>query len=254
MHISLQPEIIGTLFGIPITNSLILSLLTALLLVGGGFLLVRSLHIIPGKAQNALETLLEGMLAFMGQTLGNVEQAKKFFPFVATIFLFILFNNWVGVLPGTGSVGFYEPPSPEATASQGEKVFVPFFRSANSDLNTTFALALISVVAIQWYGIRKLGFLRHISKFLVFTRGPIQFFVGILELIGEFAKVLSFSFRLFGNIFAGEVLLLIIMTLVPVIAPFPFIMLEFFVGFIQALVFAMLTLIFLKIATEQVEH
>ena len=247
MNISLQPEIIGTLFGIPISNSLILSLITASILIVGGFLLVRSLHMIPGKAQNAVETLLEGIIAFMGQALGNAEQAKKFFPLVATIFLFILFNNWVGVLPGTGSVGFYEEHG-------GEQTFVPLLRSANSDLNTTFALALISVVAIQWYGIRKLGFLRHISKFLVFTKGPIQFFVGILELIGEFAKVLSFSFRLFGNIFAGEVLLLIIMTLVPVIAPFPFIMLEFFVGFIQALVFAMLTLIFLKIATEQVEH
>jgi len=247
MHISLQPEIIGTLFGIPISNSLILSLITASILIVGGFLLVRSLHMIPGKAQNAVETLLEGIIAFMGQALGNAEQAKKFFPLVATIFLFILLNNWVGVLPGTGSVGFYEE-------HVGEQTFVPLLRSANSDLNTTFALALISVVAIQWYGIRKLGFLRHISKFLVFTRGPINFFVGILELIGEFAKVLSFSFRLFGNIFAGEVLLLIIMTLVPVIAPLPFIMLEFFVGFIQALVFAMLTLIFLKIATEQVEH
>ncbi|MDO8474343.1 MAG: F0F1 ATP synthase subunit A [bacterium] len=247
MHISLRPEIIGTLFGIPITNSLILSLITAFLLVGGGFLLARSLRMIPGKAQNAIETLLEGILAFMGQTLGNKEQAKKFFPLVATIFLFILFNNWIGVLPGTGSLGFFEE-------NQGVRTFVPLFRSANSDLNTTFALALISMAAIQWYGIRKLGFLRHISKFLVFTKGPIDFFVGILELIGEFAKILSFSFRLFGNIFAGEVLLIIIMALVPVIVPLPFIMLEFFVGFIQALVFAMLTLIFLKIATAEVEH
>ena len=239
MHISLQPEIIGTFFGIPISNSLILSLITALLLIGGGFLLVRSVKMMPGKAQNTIETLVEGILTFMDQALGNKEQAKKFFPLVATIFLFILFNNWIGVLPGTGSLEF-----------RG----IPLFRSANSDLNTTLALALISVAAIQWYGIRKLGFMRHISKFLVFTKGPIHFFVGILELIGEFAKVLSFSFRLFGNIFAGEVLLIIIMTLVPVIAPLPFIMLEFFVGFIQALVFAMLTLIFLKIATAEVEH
>lgn len=239
MHISLQPEIIGTFFGIPISNSLILSFITALVLVGGGFLVVRSLKMIPGKAQNTIETLVGGILTFMGQALGNKEQARKFFPLVATIFLFILFNNWIGVLPGTGSIEFHG---------------APLFRSANSDLNTTLALALISVVAIQWYGIRKLGFFRHISKFLVFTRGPINFFVGILELIGELAKVLSFSFRLFGNIFAGEVLLIIIMTLVPVIAPLPFIMLEFFVGFIQALVFAMLTLIFLKIATETVEH
>ena len=247
MHISLRPEIIGTLFGISVSNSLILSLITASFLVGGGFLAVRSLRMIPGKAQNFIEALLEGILTFMGQALGGKEQAKKFFPLVATIFLFILFNNWIGVLPGTGSVGFYEEHA-------GERSFVPLLRSANSDLNTTFALALISVIAIQWYGIRKLGFMRHISKFLVFTKGPIHFFVGILELIGELAKVLSFSFRLFGNIFAGEVLLLIIMTLVPVIAPLPFIMLEFFVGFIQALVFAMLTLIFLKIATAEVEH
>ena len=247
MHISLRPEIIGTLFGISVSNSLILSLITASFLVGGGFLAVRSLRMIPGKAQNFIEALLEGILTFMGQALGGKEQAKKFFPLVATIFLFILFNNWIGVLPGTGSVGFYEEHA-------GERSFVPLLRSANSDLNTTFALALISVIAIQWYGIRKLGFMRHISKFLVFTSGPIHFFVGILELIGELAKVLSFSFRLFGNIFAGEVLLLIIMTLVPVIAPLPFIMLEFFVGFIQALVFAMLTLIFLKIATAEVEH
>ena len=247
MHISLQPEIVGTLFGVPISNSLILSLITAVLLVGGGFLVVRSVKMIPGKAQNTIETLVEGILTFMGQALGNKEQARKFFPLVATIFLFILFNNWVGVLPGIGSLGFFEE-------DHGQRSFVPLFRSANSDLNTTLALALISVIAIQWYGIRKLGFLRHISKFLVFTKGPINFFVGILELIGEFAKVLSFSFRLFGNIFAGEVLLIIIMTLVPVIAPLPFIMLEFFVGFIQALVFAMLTLIFLKIATAEVEH
>ena len=247
MHISLRPEIIGTIFGISVSNSLILSLITASFLIGGGFLAVRSLRMIPGKAQNFIETLLEGILTFMGQALGSKEQAKKFFPLVATIFLFILFNNWVGVLPGTGSIGFYEEHA-------GEQSFIPLLRSANSDLNTTFALALISVIAIQWYGIRRLGFMRHISKFLVFTKGPIHFFVGILELIGEFAKVLSFSFRLFGNIFAGEVLLLIIMTLVPVIAPLPFIMLEFFVGFIQALVFAMLTLIFLKIATAEVEH
>lgn len=247
MHISLQAETIGTLFGIPITNSLVLSFLTALLLVGGGIFIVHFLRVIPNKLQSTVEVLIEGILGVMAQAVGNKEQAKKFFPFVATIFLFILFNNWIGVLPGTGSLGFFEE-------DHGARVFVPLLRSANSDLNTTLALALISVFAIQWYGIKKLGFLRHLSKFFVFGKGPIHFFVGILELIGEFAKVLSFSFRLFGNIFAGEVLLIIMMALVPILAPFPFIMLEFFVGFIQALIFGMLTLIFLRIATEEVEH
>ncbi len=247
MEISLKPEIIGTFFGMPIANSLVLSLFTSTLLVGGGILAVQSLKIVPKTVQNVVETLIEGILDFFESALGNREQAKKFFPLVATIFLFILFNNWIGVLPGTGSFGLKETHDHITT-------IVPFFRSANSDLNTTFALAIISVAAIQWYGIRKLGFSKHISKFFTVTKGPIPFFVGILEFIAEFAKILSFGFRLFGNIFAGEVLLLIIMTLVPLLAPFPFILLEFFVGFIQALVFAMLTLIFLKIATETVEH
>lgn len=247
MEISLKPEIIAIIFKFPLSNSFVLSVTTALVLVGGGFFAVRSLKLVPQKVQNGVEFVVETILDFMVGILGSREAAKKYFPLVASFFLFILLNNWLGVLPGTGSFGLKE-------LHEGEETIVPLFRSANSDLNTTLALALISVLAIQWYGIRKLGLVHHLGKFFVFTKGPIHFFVGILELIAEFAKILSFSFRLFGNVFAGEVLLLIIMTLVPLLAPSPFFLLEFFVGFIQALVFAMLTLIFLKIATETVEH
>jgi F-type H+-transporting ATPase subunit a len=216
--------------------------------------------------------------------LGDRKQAAKFFPFVATIFLFILFNNWIGVLPGVGSIGFYETHAKEeahvedmvsealteesaheqepAVSGESEvheesRVFVPLFRAANADLNTTFALALIAVVAIQLYAVQRLGFFGHVGKFINVTHGPIHFFVGLLELVGEFAKVLSFSFRLFGNVFAGEVLLVIMMSLLPSLvsaAALPFFLLEYFVGFIQALVFAMLTLVFLKVATAEVEH
>ena len=247
IHISFQPEIIGIIFGMPISNSLLLSVITAFLFVVGGFLIVRSLKLIPGKTQSAVELIVEGILDFMNQILQNKEQAKKFFPLIASIFLFILFNNWIGILPGIGSLGLFE-------GEEGNRVLVPLFRSANSDLNTTLALALTSVIAVHWYAIQKLGLLAHASRFFHITKGPIQFFVSILELISEFAKVISFSFRLFGNIFAGEVLLIIIMTLVPVFAPTPFLFLELFVGFIQALVFAVLTLVFLKVATETVEH
>ena len=247
MHISLQAEILGYIFGLPITNSLVLSLVTAVLLVGGGFLVAQSLKMIPNKLQSTVELVIDGLLDFMTQILGDRKQTLKYFPLIATLFLFILLNNWIGVLPGIGSIGVTE-------IDHGQEVFVPFFRSANADLNTTFALALIAVFAIQMYGIQRLGFFGHIGKFINVTHGPIHFFVGLLELVGEFAKVLSFSFRLFGNVFAGEVLLVIIMALVPVIIPLPFIFLEYFVGFIQALVFAMLTLIFLKVATAQVEH
>lgn len=247
MHISLQAEILGYIFGLPITNSLVLSLLTAALLVGGGFLIARALKPVPGKVQSTAELVIDSLLDLTAQVAGDRKQASKFFPLVATIFLFILLNNWIGVLPGTGSIGFYE-------SIDGRDTFTPLFRSANADLNTTFALALIAVLAIQLFAIQKLGFFGHVGKYFNFTHGPIHFFVGLLELVGEFARVLSFSFRLFGNIFAGEVLLIIIMSLVPVLIPLPFIFLEYFVGFIQALVFAMLTLVFLKVATAEVEH
>ncbi|MDO8470821.1 MAG: F0F1 ATP synthase subunit A, partial [bacterium] len=243
----IQPEIITSLAGIPISNSLILSLTTAFILLGCGFFAVKSLSLVPKRFQNGVEVVFSGIFDFMASVAGDRKQVMLFFPLVATLFLFILLNNWLGVLPGTGSLGFWEHHGEE-------RMFVPLFRSANSDLNTTLALALVTMIAVQWYGIRKLGVLGHLSKFFVVTKGPIFFFVGLLELVGEFARVLSFSFRLFGNIFAGEVLLLIIMSLTPFFVPLPFFAMELFVGLIQALVFSMLALIFLKIATETPSH
>src|SRR3989338_9059679 len=122
MHISLQAEVLGEIFGMPITNSLVLSLLTAVLLVGGGFFVVLGLKLVPGKVQSAVELVIDSVLVLTAQVLGDSMQAAKFFPLVATIFLFILLNNWIGVLPGTGSIGFYEQ-------EEGHSVFVPFFRS-----------------------------------------------------------------------------------------------------------------------------
>lgn len=240
MHISLEAETLWTIFGFPFKNSILLSLVTTTLLVGSGLLIARSLKLVPVGIQHGAELIVDGLLDFTTSILGDRKTAVAFFPLIATIFLFILLNNWIGVLPGTGSVGFHE----------GEHI-VPLFRSANSDLNTTLALAFIAMASIHIAGIAKLGFFKHMGKFFVFTHGPIHFFVGLLELVGEFAKVLSFSFRLFGNVFAGEVLLVVVMTLAPILAPTPFLLLEFFVGFIQALVFTMLTLVFLKVATAE---
>ena len=245
IHVSLQPEIIGNLFGMPVSNSLLLGIIATLLLLGGGVFASRSLRAVPGKLQNGLELIVGGLLDFIESVLGDRKQALQFFPIVAAFFLLILVNNWIGILPGIGSIVIEE--AGHATAS-------PLFRSANSDLNTTLALALVSVIAAHLYGMQQLGVLAHLGKFFAFTKGPIYFFVGLLELVGEFAKVLSFSFRLFGNVFAGEVLLITMMTLVPLLAPAPFFALEIFVGFIQALVFSMLTLVFLKISTQTVEH
>ena len=132
MHISLEAATLGSLFGMPITNSLVLSFLTLLILSIVGFFAVKSLSLVPKKVQNGAELIVENILNFMAGAVGSKEQAIKFFPLVASLFLFILFNNWLGVLPGTGSIGFYE-------MEHGKEVFVPFFRSANSDLNTTLA-------------------------------------------------------------------------------------------------------------------
>jgi len=173
------------------------------------------------------------------------KQTKKFFPLVMTIFIFVILSNWVELLPGLGTVGINEQ-------IHGETILVPFLRSTSADLNATLAIALISVFSIQFMGIAAIGFFKYAGKFFVNPfKKPfyvIGTFVGLLEIIGEVAKVISFSFRLFGNIFAGEVLLIVMLNLVPYIVPLPFLFLELFVGFIQALVFSTLTLVFLKTA------
>lgn len=244
MHISFFPEKIIELKGIPVSNTILMSWMAISLLTGLSFLVKSRLRPIPGKIQNLAELLIEGMATFMTTVTGDSQKTKRFFPLVATLFLFILFSNWMGILPGIGSIGIIE---------EGEEhAFIPLFRSTNSDINMTLALAVISVMATQIFGISFVGFFGYFSKFISF-KGPIQFFTGVLELIAEIAKIISFSFRLFGNIFAGEVLLMVIFFLVPLIVPLPFLFLEIFVGFIQALVFAMLTLVFLTVATSRHE-
>jgi F-type H+-transporting ATPase subunit a len=167
--------------------------------------------------------------------------AEKYLPFVFTVFLFILVSNWLGLLPGVGSI-ILKLPYESA----------PLLRSPSSDLNFTLGLAILAVIFVNLSGIITLGFLKYAKKFINF-QNPIKFFVGILELISEIAKMISFSFRLFGNVFAGEVLLTIVGFLVPYFIPLPFLFLEIFVGFIQAFVFAMLTLVFISIAVKE-EH
>jgi len=252
MHVSITPEIITHIFGIPLTNTLIASVMTTVVLVIIAYFATRKVNEVPRGLQNLFEMVIESLFKMIDNVTGDRKQTYQFFPLVATIFIFIIVSNWLGLLPGFGSIGFYE--TVEGVHGQEHAVFVSFFRSANSDLNTTLALAMISVLATQVFGILALGIFKYGKKFINFS-SPISFFVGILELIGELAKMISFSFRLFGNVFAGEVLLVVIMTLVPFIAPIPFFGLELFVGFIQALVFAMLTLVFLKVAvTAHEEH
>ncbi len=253
MNVSITPETIANVAGMPITNTLISSILTTFVLIILAYSATKNIKEVPRGLQNLFEAIIEALFNMVDSVTGDRKQTYQFFPLVATIFIFVVTSNWLGLLPGFGSLGFNEIVT-EGAHEESRAVFVPLFRSANSDLNTTLALAIISVVATQVFGIMALGILKYGKKFINFS-SPITFFVGILELVSEVAKMISFSFRLFGNVFAGEVLLVVIMTLVPFIAPLPFFGLELFVGVIQALVFAMLTLVFLKTATTpHAEH
>lgn len=246
MEISLAAEPVINFFGFAITNSFLTSIVLSAFLLGFAFYFSRlKLSITPkGKSlQNVVETILEGMYSLFSSAAG--EKTRIFFPLAATFFIFILFGNWVGLLPGVGSIGIEQ-------IHNGEKILVPLFRGVTADLNTTFALAIISVASFQYYGLRHLS-LGYLKKYIN-LENPIMFFVGILETIGELAKVLSFAFRLFGNIFAGEVLLTVMAFLIPFITPLPFLGLEIFVGLVQAVVFVMLSLVFLKVATQSHEH
>jgi len=240
MHVSLSAESVWSKGDIIITNTLLTSWVLMAVLIISALIIGRKPKMIPGKAQNFVEYVLETVFGFFESIWGDRKKTKKFFAVLATFFFFILFSNWFGLIPGVGSIGFHN--------DHGE--FIPFLRSVNSDLSSTLAWTVISVILTQVMGIVVLGVGRHLGKFFNF-KSPVMFFVGILELISEISKIISFSFRLFGNVFAGEVLLIVMMTLTPYILPLPFFMLEVFVGFIQALVFTTLTLVFLKMATSK---
>lgn len=234
IHISLVAEPIFHLGPFSVTNSMLVSWLVTLVLILFAKAATKEIRVIPKRLQNLAEMMIDGLLTFFEGVAG--KHAREFFPLVTTFFIFILFSNWSGLLPGVGTIGFY-------AHEHGKEVFIPLLRGATADLNTTFALALVSVLSIHYFAFKHLGSSQYIfSRFV----NPI----GILELMADVAKVLSFSFRLFGNIFAGEVLLTVIAALMPILAPLPFIGLEVFVGLIQSLVFTMLTLIFLNTAVE----
>lgn len=244
MEISFSAEQLFSIAGFPVTNTLILAWITMFILGVFGAAATFKLNLVPGGVQNIAEVIIEKGYDFIKGVMGSDRDTERVFPFVITFFIFILLSNWLGLIPGVGTVGI--------SADHGNHFF-PFLRAPASDLNTTLAFAIISVIITHVFGIVAIGFAKHAGKFISF-KSPISFFVGILEGIAEIAKILSFSFRLFGNIFAGEVLLVVIATLIPYVAPIPFLGLEIFVGFIQALVFSMLTLVFLKVAMTEAGH
>lgn len=241
-NIELSAEKLFTIGNFAVTNTLLMGWIVVVLLGLSALSVNRRISLVPSFLQNILEIATEYFLSLMEGLFGGRDKAEKYFPIVVTIFLFVLLSNWLGIFPGVGTIGFFEE-------HDGKQVFIPFFRSAASDLNFTLALGISTVILVNIFGIAALGFWKHSGKFITF-KGPIDFFVGILELISEIAKMISFAFRLFGNVFAGEVLLVITGFLVPFLIPVPFLVLEIFVGFVQALVFSMLSMVFIGIAVQ----
>lgn len=258
-HISLAAETITTLWGIPISNSFVTTYVVMGILFLGSLLATRHLLIVPTHVQLIAEILVGGLYDFFRSVSG--KHIRDFFPLLATIFIFVIVSNWIGLLPGVGTIGFFhaKPRHAIAVSKTGASLAVetdreltPLFRGPTSDLNTTLALALVAVLSIQFYGFKLAG-IHYSTRFFNFS-SPILFGVGLLELASEISKVISFAFRLFGNIFAGEVLLAVIAFLIPFVVPLPFLTLELFVGFIQALVFSMLTAVFLNVAVSHGEE
>lgn len=300
-HIQLpaEPAIPGELFGFfTLTNTMVATWLAIIILLVISYFATRRVSEVPRGMQNLVEVFMEFFLN-LSENIAGRERARRFFPLVMTIFLFIMIANWIGILPGFSTIGWIESPEEvihhqeealasgevnldeihlqlfdasggigtlgfgslgeEITAAEWEEqgappgtyagVLIPFLRSANTDVNTTLAIALVAMFMVHFWGFSTLGFFGHVGKFINFKGGPIGFFVGILEAIGEVARVISFTFRLFGNIFAGEVLLIAMAFLLPLIGIIPFLGLELFVGVIQAFIFSMLTLVFAVMAT-----
>ena len=256
-HIEVPAEAIFYLGPIPITNTMLASWFTVLVIIGLFYAGTHRMKLVPTGLQNAIEWAVETLLNFVETTAGR-ENGRRFFPVVATIFFFVIMNAWLGLLPGFGTIGFGQAGEQLGLLPSFE-VQAPLLRAANTDINLPLALAVMSFVFVEYWGVSTLGFFRYGSKFLRFGEllrgrifiGLIDMFVGALEALSELVRLISFTFRLFGNMFAGEVLLLVIVSLIPWVAVLMFYALEVLVGFVQALVFAGLTLVFATVAVAE---
>ena len=255
----LPAEAVFTIFGFPITNTVIGAWITVIFLVVFSYVITRRMKLVPGRLQAAFEFLI-GWLYDLCVSVAGEFNGRRFFPVVATIFLFVGFNAWLALLPGFGAID----------AKAGEET-MHLIRAANTDINMPLALALVSFIAFWYFGFRDIGvrFMENFLNFRELGRGIKQLFTGklmlgilgivtglvtaftaFLELIGVFIRIISLTFRLFGNMTAGEILLLVAAFLVPWLFAIPFYGLELLIGFIQAIIFGGLTLIFLTLAVQ----
>jgi F-type H+-transporting ATPase subunit a len=284
IHVELAAEELFKIGPIPVTNSMLTMFIVMALILIIFSSIARKATMVPGRGQGFLESIAEFLLGLVEGTAGK-RAGRRIFPLISGLFVFILFANYSGLFPGVGVIGFYEDEesaehttesgtetegehavayevasvgdsaAPAVAASQEEdeheRVLVPFLRSPNADLNMTLAMALVTFTVVQIAGIRAHGIggrIKHMAD---------PWWIFPLELVQEFARIISLSFRLFGNVFAGEILLAVMyaianavkIAVIPILFPVVFLGLELLFGTIQALVFALLTLIYITLAT-----
>ena len=245
----LAPDAVVHVGGLSITNTMVNSVLALSIFIVIGIVVRSRAKLRPGAFQNGIEFFLETLLGYFDQVTGDRKKTLKFLPIVGSVFFFILLSNWLGLLPGTGTI------------TSGH---APLLRPANTDLNLTLAMALVAVISSHVFGFISVGFFTHANKFIQLgtlvkslRHGPVAIFValvevvvGLIEIASELSKVFSLSLRLFGNIFAGEVLISVIGSIAILLVPAPFMLLEILVGLIQAAVFSILTLVYMTVASS----
>jgi F-type H+-transporting ATPase subunit a len=258
-EVTLYAEPIAHVGHFTITNSLFTTWIVVFIVLIISLVIKLKAKLVPRGFQNFFEFIIEGAMDLADQVTGDKKITARVFPLAFTIFLFVLISNWMGILP-LGGFGLIE-------VGEHGKAFIPFIRSGTADINTTLALGLVAVIGSNVFGIVSIGLWKMFNKYInikalgdmvlkikkeptLLISAPIMVFVGLLELVGEFAKIASLSFRLFGNVFAGEVLLMSMSALLAYILPLPFLGLELFVGAIQAFIFAVLTLVYFTIAAQ----
>ncbi|MDA1173605.1 MAG: F0F1 ATP synthase subunit A [Chloroflexi bacterium] len=236
-EVHLAPQQVVTVGGFTITNTLLSAWLTTIVVVLLFGLGSRSIKMVPGRLQGFVEMFLEAIYNFIKSVAGE-KFARPFFPILATMFIFVAFNAWMALLPIYPTIGF--------TADGQHEITTHLLRSAGTDINMPLALAVISFLFAEIWGFKAHGF-GYLKEFF---RGPnpLDTFIGIIELLSHFIRLISFTFRLFGNMLAGEIVLGMMTFLLVFLVPLAFYGLELLVGGVQALIFMGLTLVFTVMA------
>ena len=292
LQIQIQPDVIFTIFGLQVTNTLLCTWISIIVLVVFFFAGTRRQDMIPRGAQNLVEWTVE-MLRRTVEGVSGQKKGRMFFPLIGTLFLFIFVSNLLDVFPTVDTWGTINQSGVLAAQHAGNcapvlgifpscqpvagfllfgnlsNQLIPWIRPATTDLNLNFAMAIVVVITVQVFGFYTQGFFGHLGHYINvrtlfrsiihfngmgIVQGVIEVFVGLLEIIDELARIISLSFRLFGNIFAGSAVLAIFAFILPFISDIIFIPFETFIAFVQALVFALLTLVYLEIATSSHQH